>query len=149
MYVLVTDGRVAEVRLDIYKPPRFFEAFLRGRSYTEPPTSPRRCAASAPSPTRQAPARQSQMRAARVDGAIADLRRLLYCGDWIGNHALQIYMLHAPDFLGYQASSRWRLSTGRSWSTASPCEVPGTRSWNGATAGNRTVGATPPGRRRG
>jgi sulfhydrogenase subunit alpha len=31
MYVRVGDGRVAEVRLDIYEPPRFFEAFLRGR----------------------------------------------------------------------------------------------------------------------
>jgi coenzyme F420-reducing hydrogenase alpha subunit len=37
----------------------------------------------------------------RVDGAIADLRRLLYCGEWIASHALHIYMLHAPDFLGY------------------------------------------------
>jgi len=37
MYVRVSDGRVEEVRLDIYEPPRFFEAFLAGRSYTEPP----------------------------------------------------------------------------------------------------------------
>ena len=29
------------------------------------------------------------------------LRRLLYCGEWIESHALHIYMLHAPDFLGY------------------------------------------------
>jgi sulfhydrogenase subunit alpha len=38
---------------------------------------------------------------AQVDGEIAGLRRLLYCGEWIGSHALHIYMLHAPDFLGY------------------------------------------------
>jgi coenzyme F420-reducing hydrogenase alpha subunit len=31
------------------------------------------------------------------------LRRLLYCGEWIQSHALHIYMLHAPDFLGYQS----------------------------------------------
>ena len=37
MYVRVNDGLVEEVRLDIYEPPRFFEAFLVGRSYTEPP----------------------------------------------------------------------------------------------------------------
>ena len=29
------------------------------------------------------------------------LRRLLYCGEWIESHTLHIYMLHAPDFLGY------------------------------------------------
>jgi sulfhydrogenase subunit alpha len=37
MYVRVAGSEVDEVRLDIYEPPRFFEAFLRGRSYTEPP----------------------------------------------------------------------------------------------------------------
>jgi sulfhydrogenase subunit alpha len=36
-----------------------------------------------------------------VDGQIAALRRLLYCGEWISSHALHIYLLHAPDFLGY------------------------------------------------
>jgi sulfhydrogenase subunit alpha len=29
------------------------------------------------------------------------LRRLIYCGEWIESHALHVYMLHAPDFLGY------------------------------------------------
>jgi coenzyme F420-reducing hydrogenase alpha subunit len=37
----------------------------------------------------------------RVDGPIRDLRRLLYCGEWIQSHALHVYLLHAPDFLGY------------------------------------------------
>jgi len=32
MYVRVSGGHVDEVRLDIYEPPRFFEAFLRGGS---------------------------------------------------------------------------------------------------------------------
>ena len=36
-----------------------------------------------------------------VTGALRDLRRLLYCGEWIESHALHIYLLHAPDFLGY------------------------------------------------
>jgi coenzyme F420-reducing hydrogenase alpha subunit len=26
---------------------------------------------------------------------------LLYCGEWIHSHVLHIYLLHAPDFLGY------------------------------------------------
>jgi coenzyme F420-reducing hydrogenase alpha subunit len=29
------------------------------------------------------------------------MRRLLYCGEWIESHALHIFLLHAPDFLGY------------------------------------------------
>jgi sulfhydrogenase subunit alpha len=32
------------------------------------------------------------------------LRRLLYCGEWIESHALHVYMLHAPDFLGYEGA---------------------------------------------
>jgi coenzyme F420-reducing hydrogenase alpha subunit len=32
------------------------------------------------------------------------LRRLLYCGEWIQSHALHVYLLHAPDFLGYESA---------------------------------------------
>ena len=35
-----------------------------------------------------------------VEGPLRELRRLLYCGEWIESHVLHIYMLHAPDFLG-------------------------------------------------
>jgi coenzyme F420-reducing hydrogenase alpha subunit len=35
-----------------------------------------------------------------VSQDVAHLRRLLYCGEWIQSHALHIYLLHAPDFLG-------------------------------------------------
>ena len=36
MFLRIRDGRVDDVRLRIYEPPRFFEAFLRGRGYREP-----------------------------------------------------------------------------------------------------------------
>ncbi len=38
--------------------------------------------------------------ALKIDDAVLDLRRLLYCGEWIASHVLHIYFLHAPDFLG-------------------------------------------------
>jgi coenzyme F420-reducing hydrogenase alpha subunit len=102
MYVRVTGSKVDEVRLEIYEPPRFFEAFLRGRSYTEPPDITARICGICPV-AYQTSACQAIEDAcgARVEGPLADLRRLLYCGEWIGSHALHIYMLHAPDFLGY------------------------------------------------
>ena len=37
----------------------------------------------------------------RVGGALRDLRRLLYFGEWIESHTLHAFLLHAPDFLGY------------------------------------------------
>ena len=41
-----------------------------------------------------------------VDGGrpLRELRRLLYCGEWIESHVLHVCMLHAPDFLGYESA---------------------------------------------
>ena len=102
MYVRVSDGQVEQVQLNIYEPPRFFEAFLRGRSYTEPPDITARICGICPV-AYQTSACQAIEDAcgAQVQGTVADLRRLLYCGEWIGSHMLHIYMLHAPDFLGF------------------------------------------------
>src|SRR5215469_15783840 len=102
MYVRVDGSTVEEVRLDIYEPPRFFEAFLRGRSYTEPPDITARVCGICPVAYQTSACHAIEDACgARVDGPLADLRRLLYCGEWIGSHTLHIYMLHAPDFLGY------------------------------------------------
>src|SRR5437660_6368507 len=100
MHVRVRGSQVDEVRLDIYEPPRFFEAFLRGRSYTEPPDITARVCGICPV-AYQTSACQAIEDAcgARVDGEIAGLRRLLYCGEGIGRHALHLYMLHAPGFV--------------------------------------------------
>ena len=40
----------------------------------------------------------------RIDPSSRALRRLFYCGEWIESHALHIYLLHAPDFLGYDSA---------------------------------------------
>ena len=102
MHVRVRDGRVDDVRLEIYEPPRFFEAFLRGRRYTEPPDITARICGICPVAYQIAACNAIEDACGvAVGGAIADLRRLLYCGEWIESHALHIYLLHAPDFLGY------------------------------------------------
>src|SRR4051812_3591209 len=102
MHVRVAGGRVDDVRLDIYEPPRFFEAFLRGRRYTEPPDiTARVCGICPVAYQMSACAAIEAACGVPVEGSIADLRRLLYCGEWIESHVLHIYLLHAPDFLGY------------------------------------------------
>ncbi len=102
LYVRAKGSRVEEVRLDIYEPPRFFEAFLRGRAYTEPPDiTARICGICPVAYQMSACAAIEDACGVTVEGPIADLRRLLYCGEWIQSHALHIYLLHAPDFLGY------------------------------------------------
>src|ERR671928_1005771 len=101
LYVRVRDREVEEVRLDIYEPPRFFEAFLRGRAYTEPPDiTARVCGICPVAYQMSACAAIEDACGVTVDPVIRDLRRLLYCGEWIESQALHIYLLHAPDFLG-------------------------------------------------
>lgn len=99
--VELRDGVLERVELNIYEPPRFFEAFLRGRSYTEPPDITARICGICPV-AYQVSACNAVEDACGVslDPELAALRRLLYCGEWIHSHALHIYMLHAPDFLG-------------------------------------------------
>ncbi|HET6213257.1 MAG TPA: Ni/Fe hydrogenase subunit alpha [Micromonosporaceae bacterium] len=102
MRVCVEDGRVAGVQLEIYEPPRFFEALLRGRGHTEAPDITARICGICPVAYQMSACRAIENACGvTVPAGIAALRRLLYCGEWISSHALHIYLLHAPDFLGY------------------------------------------------
>ena len=101
MHVVITDGEVTDVRLRIYEPPRFFEAFLRGRAYTEPPDITARICGICPVAYQTSSCQAiEQVCGAVLDEPLRALRRLLYCGEWIESHVLHIYFLHAPDFLG-------------------------------------------------
>ena len=102
IYVKIRDAQVKDVQLKIFEPPRFFEALLRGRMYTEAPDITARICGICPV-AYQMSAAHAMERAlgVAVGGQLRALRRLLYCGEWIESHALHIYMLHAPDFLGY------------------------------------------------
>ncbi|MEZ6189068.1 MAG: nickel-dependent hydrogenase large subunit [Planctomycetota bacterium] len=101
LHVRVRGDAVEEVRLEIYEPPRFFEALLRGRSWLEAPDITARICGICPV-AYQMSAVHALERAvgATVDGPLRALRRLLYCGEWIESHALHVFMLHAPDFFG-------------------------------------------------
>jgi coenzyme F420-reducing hydrogenase alpha subunit len=102
--IVIDDGQVMEARLDIYEPPRFFEALLRGRQHTEPPDiTARICGICPVAYQMSACAAIEDACGVTVPGSIRALRRLLYCGEWIESHALHVYLLHAPDFLGYES----------------------------------------------
>jgi coenzyme F420-reducing hydrogenase alpha subunit len=103
LIVKMSDGKVADVKLRIFEPPRFFEAFLRGRKFTEAPDITARICGICPVAYQMSSvlAMEDAM-GLTVDDQIRQLRRLLYCGEWIESHVLHMYMLHAPDFLGYE-----------------------------------------------
>ena len=105
MLVKIAGGQVEEVKLNIYEPPRFFEAFLRGRSFTEAPDITARICGICPVAYQMSSCAAMEMACGvEVGGQLRALRRLLYCGEWIESHALHVYMLHLPDFLGYESA---------------------------------------------
>ena len=106
MFVKLDGREVSEVKLRLYEPPRFFEAFLRGRSFAEVPDITARICGICPVAYQISSARAMEDACGvRIDdGPIRDLRRLLYCGEWIESHSLHVYLLHAPDFLGYSSA---------------------------------------------
>jgi len=107
LQIKIKDQRVADAKLVIFEPPRFFEAFLRGRKFSEAPDITARICGICPVAYQMSACNAIEDAfGVRVNGAIRDLRRLLYCGEWIESHALHIYMLHAPDFLGYTDAIR-------------------------------------------
>jgi len=102
-YIKIKDDKVEKTELRIFEPPRFFEAFLRGRYFTEAPDITARICGICPIAYQMSSVHaMEQICGVEVGGQLRELRRLIYCGEWIESHALHIYMLHAPDFLGYQ-----------------------------------------------
>jgi sulfhydrogenase subunit alpha len=103
LYIKIKGGAVEEVRLKIFEPPRFFEAFLRGRHYSEASDITSRICGICPIAYQMSAVHAMEDAfGVKVDGQLRALRRLIYCGEWIESHSLHIFLLHAPDFLGYE-----------------------------------------------
>src|SRR6266700_3430049 len=107
LYVKIKGDKVADVKLKIIEPPRFFEAFLRGRAYSEVPDIVARICGICPVAYQMSAVHAIEKAfGVTVGGQLRELRRLLYCGEWIESHTLHVFMLHAPDFLGYPDAIR-------------------------------------------
>ena len=105
LYIKVKDDKVKDVKLKIFEPPRFFEALLRGRRFDEAPDITARICGICPVAYQMSACHAMENAfGINVDGQLRALRRLIYCGEWIASHTLHVYMLHAPDFLGYESA---------------------------------------------
>ena len=105
MFVRVRGGEVTDVELRIFEAPRLFEALLRGRGLAEAPDiTARICGICPVAYQMSASVALEDALGIEVSPAIRALRRMIYCGEWIESHALHVYMLHAPDFLGYESA---------------------------------------------
>jgi sulfhydrogenase subunit alpha len=101
----VEHGQVIEARLGIFEAPRYFEALLVGRTPNEAIDIVARICGICPVAYQMSAVHAFEaLVKVTVDPQIRALRRLFYCGEWIESHALHIYLLHAPDFLGYDSA---------------------------------------------
>ncbi len=105
MDIKIEDGKLIDVKLKIFEPPRFFEGFLQGRSYTEVPDIVARICGICPAAYQMGSVHCfEKIFDIKIEDPIRELRRLYYCGEWISSHVLHTYMLHAPDFHGYHSA---------------------------------------------
>jgi coenzyme F420-reducing hydrogenase alpha subunit len=102
--IQICGEQIEQVELNIFEPPRLFEAFLRGREVREVPDITARICGICPVAYQMTACHTLEKALGiQVTPEIRRLRRLLYCGEWIESHALHIYLLHAPDFLGFES----------------------------------------------
>ncbi len=105
MYLKLDGDEIIDLEFSIFEPPRFYEAVLRGRAHAEAPDITSRICGICPV-AYQMSSINAMEHAAQIEvhPQIRALRRMLYCGEWVESHSLHVYMLHAPDFLGYESA---------------------------------------------
>ncbi|HEY8178279.1 MAG TPA: Ni/Fe hydrogenase subunit alpha [Candidatus Limnocylindria bacterium] len=103
--IQLRDGAVAEAHLEIFEAPRYFERLVVGRTGDEVVDIVARICGICPVAYQMSAVHAfERLFAVALDPEVRRLRRLFYCGEWIESHALHIYLLHAPDFLGYPSA---------------------------------------------
>lgn len=100
--LVIKDGQINKLNLRIFEPPRFFEKLLQGRPYTDVLDIVARICGICPVAYQMSAVHALENIFDIEPGPwVQDMRRLMYCGEWIESHALHIHMLAAPDFLGF------------------------------------------------
>ncbi len=101
----VRNGAVEKAHLEIFEAPRYFERLVVGRTPDEVIDIVARICGICPVAYQMTAVHAFEHGLGiEVDPAVRALRRLLYCGEWIESHALHVYLLHLPDFLGYASA---------------------------------------------
>jgi sulfhydrogenase subunit alpha len=105
LYIRMKDGEIAHVELNIYEPPRFFEGFLKGRYFQEVPDITARICGICPVAYQMSSVQALESAlGVTISAEMEQLRRLLYCAEYIESHALHIYLLQAPDLLHHESA---------------------------------------------
>ncbi|WP_286236703.1 Ni/Fe hydrogenase subunit alpha [Neptuniibacter halophilus] len=99
LHLKIEQGRIEQLQFRIYEPPRFFEQFMQGRHYTEVPDIVARICGICPVAYQVSAVNALEsLFALETTPWISNMRRLLYCGEWIQSHSLHIHLLALPDY---------------------------------------------------
>ena len=100
--VAIEKGKVKDVKFNIFEGPRFFEAFIEGVYYDKVPDIMRRiCAICTASHSLASIRAIEKALNVKVTKQTELLRDLLIHGEMVESHALHVFLLALPDFLGY------------------------------------------------
>ncbi len=105
LFLDIQDGRITHLQFSIFEPPRLFEKLLEGHDCQAVPDMVARICGICP-----VAYQMSAVHAAEAAFGVSitpwakQLRRVLYCGEWLQSHALHIHLLAAPDFLGFDSA---------------------------------------------
>ena len=103
--VVVHGDEVVEAELSIFEAPRFFERLVVGRHPDQVIDMVARICGICPVAYQMTAAEGfERLFGVELDPSVRQLRRLFYWAEWLQSHALHIYLLHAPDFLGYDSA---------------------------------------------
>ena len=101
----IEDGAVSKVHMRIFEAPRFFEAFLKGRPHQDVIDFTARICGICPVAYQMSSVHAiEKIFKVAVSSPVKELRRLLYCGEWIESHSLHVYLLQGPDFYGLESA---------------------------------------------
>jgi coenzyme F420-reducing hydrogenase alpha subunit len=106
-------GKIESCRLEVVESPRFFEALLKGRHFSDiAPIVARVCGVCSISHTMASLMATEDALGIEPDPRAQVLRQLLSQGEILQSHLLQLYFMAAPDYLG--VPSIFQLLTQRS-----------------------------------
>jgi sulfhydrogenase subunit alpha len=97
----VKDKKIEKLQMRIPESPRFFEAMLVGRNYTEPSQiTSRICGICSVAHTFTSVKATEAAFGVKVNDQIIKLRKIVNIGEFVQSNSLHVYFLAAPDFLG-------------------------------------------------
>ena len=101
----IHDGKITHLQFSIFEPPRLFEKLLEGRDCQEVPDMVARICGICPVAYQMSAVHAAEQAfGVTIAPWVRNMRRVLYCGEWIQSHALHIHLLAAPDFLGFDSA---------------------------------------------